>query len=86
VRRTVNAPLGELHKRDDINAARPFGGLRVLFDTRYVNDERACRAVGQNASDEAGGPIKVRNLPSLLWYLFFFFVSHLHLSVLMKMF
>lgn len=57
-RRTVVSPH-KARKRDDINAARPFGGLRVLFDTRYVNDERACRAVGQNASDEAGGAIKV---------------------------
>lgn len=54
----VKSNLTQARKRDDVNMARPFGGLRVLFDTRYVNDERACRSVGQDALDEAGGAIK----------------------------
>lgn len=45
-------------KRDDATTPRSYGGLRVLFDTRFVNDERACREVGQEASDEAAGALK----------------------------
>jgi leishmanolysin len=41
-------------KRDDPDAPRVFGGLRVLFDTRFVNDQRSCRAVGQESIDEQG--------------------------------
>jgi hypothetical protein len=32
--------------------------LRVYFDTRYINDERTCRYVGQTSTDYTGLPLK----------------------------